>query len=278
MQLLEELDRRARNSVEQEQADRAAKYQNARTAALLAFFFGLRVSETVRLTLSDMVLGSTDPYLWIRRSKRGRSRRVYAQHVPPWVLEELKRVRNSRFNESNDPSVPLLVGTGEPTQDAKEISRIVIETIEELGLRGDGDVQPVTFHTLRHEYANRLLVLGVPLLEIAKSMGHASSLTTVGSYLHAFDYLQQQQLDSYWRNRGEPIAFAYGTLGAHLGVVPTAVLELAKRRRQQTSKPLEMIPARSIGDEVEIGEGRTDRRMFCCSDVVGLLAFRLGIQ
>jgi integrase len=151
MRLLEELDRHAQNAVEQAELDQAAKYQDARTAALLAFFFGLRVSETVRLTLSDMVLDSTEPYLWIGSSRRGRSRRVSAQHVPPRVLEELKQARDSLFKETNDPSVPLLVGAGEPAIDA--------------------------------------------------NMRHASTLTTVGSYLHAFDYLQWQQLNAYWQQR-----------------------------------------------------------------------------
>lgn len=258
--------------------EEASKYASVHTAALLAFFFGLRVSETVRLTLSDMVLNSTEPYLQIWRSKRGRTRRVYAQHVPTWVLQQLKQIRTHRFHETADVSVSFLVVQGEPTQFAKELSHIVIETLQELGLRGEGKAQSVTFHTLRHEYANRLLVLGLPLLEIAKSMGHASAITTVGSYLHVLDYRQHQQLDTYWKNYGEPLALDYAAMGVHLNISPTAVLELIKRYRQKTGKALEPAPANSIAEHVETGQGRTDRKVLLCSDAVKLLVFRLGID
>ena len=109
---------------------------------------------------------------------------VYARHIPKEILDELKQERGRRYALTKDLTAPFLANQQGENADPKRISEIVVETLEELGLRGNADATAVVFHTLRHEYANRLMLLGVPLLDIANSMGHASPDTTTGSYLH----------------------------------------------------------------------------------------------
>lgn len=85
-----------RNARVQGEMAKATDYRNACFAANLAFYFGARLNETVHLTLGDLVIRSQQPYICIWRSKRGKSRIVYAQHVPKEILDELKQERGRR--------------------------------------------------------------------------------------------------------------------------------------------------------------------------------------
>ncbi|MCG7632632.1 tyrosine-type recombinase/integrase [Gordonia McavH-238-E] len=43
------------------------------------------------------------------------------------------------------------------------------------------------FHALRHTYASLCVAAGIPLLEIARFMGHAKVTTTLSVYAHLFE-------------------------------------------------------------------------------------------
>lgn len=276
--ILHELRRLEEASVQNNQSDEAEQYRNVYFACLLGFYFGLRLSETVRLSVSDMILKARQPYLWVWRSKRGRSRRVRALHVPAPVLAVLEQERNQRFKASGDKGATFLRVRDDHQPTAKGISEVFRQGVERLGLRGSDESRPVVFHTLRHEFANRLLVLGVPLVIIARQMGHASPDTTTGSYLHAFDFLQRQQLEKYLATQSEPVAFDARILGAHLGLGRTAALALMDRYATTMGTPLAHIEAKALAAITQIGEGRSDRRLVVCSDLNRLLAFRLGLD
>ncbi len=254
----------------------ATDYRNAYLAANLAFYFGARLKETVHLTLGDLVIRSQQPYICIWRSKRAKSRIVYAQHVPNELLDELKQERGRRYALTKDLAAPFLVNARGENADPKHISEIVVETLEELGLRGNTDATAVVFHTLRHEYANRLMLLGVPLLDIANSMGHASPDTTTGSYLHCLDFLQREQLENCFRANESHVGLSHQGLGGQLGIGRTAVVALLGRYEKTTGTCVKYFERSERGEDPH-ATARVDQRRISDDDTVRVFAFRLGL-
>lgn len=231
-------------------------------AVLLACFFGLRRGEVCRLRLGDIVLDAHSSYLRIWRSKRGRSRVVWARHVPPAVLDRL-RVEWQGWWEATggDPAAPFLEYDVDEKAFAEMLGRTVNTAIRALRLEENPDALPVTLHTLRHVYANRLLVLGVPLIEIARGLGHADTDTTTGSYLHAFDYLQEERLREVLAVQPEDGVTA-AQIGGLLGIKRAAVLAALKQ-----------LPA---GEQE--GWRRGERHLYPWTTVVRLLVRRLRME
>lgn len=213
--LLDELARRAGGG------DHLA--HNVYLAALLGAFFGLRISEPLALEVGDLVLDAADPYLRVRRSKRGKSRLVYAYHVPPVALDALRDAWQSRLQlAGGDRSARFLTqANGEPISE-RQVDRVFGEALAALDLPS-GEGRSITFHKLRHLYANRLLLLGTPLLDVARAVGHSDPDTTVGSYLHCFDVLHRQALQAAPAEPGDQGLTAH-QIGALLGVTRQTVI------------------------------------------------------
>ncbi len=104
---------------------------------------GLRVSEVCRLRSKDMVLEG-QPYLIIQRSKRGRSRRVSLEHLPPAHLERQRKHQEARLRKGG---MHYLAQADEQPLVPKAISEGMGEALKEAGLEGaflDGhDVVPL---------------------------------------------------------------------------------------------------------------------------------------
>ena len=59
------------------------------------------------------------------------------------------------------------------------------------------EIEPaITFHILRHTYASRLAMRGVPLNVIAKQLGHSDTRMTEKHYAPWIS-VRQQRLDSF---------------------------------------------------------------------------------
>ncbi len=231
-------------------------------AVLLACFFGLRRGEVCCLRLGDMVLDAHSPYLRIWRSKRGRSRVVWARHVPPVVLDRLRAEWQSRWEATGgDPAALFLEYEEDEKAFADVLGKAVNTAIQALKLEKNPDALPVTLHTLRHVYANRMLVLGAPLIEIARSLGHADTDTTTGSYLHAFDTLQEERLKEMLAAQPEDGVTAT-QIGGLLGIKRAAVLAALKQL---------------LAGERE-GWRRGERHLYPWTTVVRLLARRLRME
>ncbi len=235
---------------------------NAFFAVLLACFFGLRRREICCLRLGDIVLDAQTPYLRVWRSKRGRSRVVWAREVPAGVLNALRAEWKRRWKAAKEnPAARFLDSEEDMDTLVESVGRAVNAALRVMGLSQSPDALPVTFHTLRHVYANRLLVLNVPLVEIARSMGHSDTDTTTGSYLHAFDFLQRRRLQESLA--AQPRQGVTATqIGELLGINRTAVLAALKK----------LPPAECAGWQ----EG--DCHVYPWTTVVRLLVQRLRIK
>jgi integrase len=163
-------------------------------ACYLARQAGLRVSEVCRLQAKDVVLESK-PYLIVQRSKRGRSRRVSLEHLPPAHRERQRKHQVALLREDR---APYLAQADGQALAPKVISEGMGEALKETGLQdgllGSGELR---FHSWRAAAAEEFYRQSGDVRYVAAQMGHALAATTVGSYLHTLD-LQSVVLLQTW--------------------------------------------------------------------------------
>ncbi len=163
-------------------------------ACYIAQQAGLRVSEVCQLHSKDLVLDG-QPYLIIRRSKRGRNRRVGLAHLPPAHLDRQRQHQVGRLGEGiptylvdaqSQPLIPKTISEG---------MRKALEATElQDTLRSSHDLR---FHSWRAAAAEAFYKKSGDIRYVAAQMGHALAATTVGSYLHTLD-LQSASLLQSW--------------------------------------------------------------------------------
>ena len=92
--------------------------------------------------------------------------------------------------------------------------RPLLEACENAGIN-----PPASFHVLRHTYASRLAMNGVPMKVIAEQLGHADTRITEKHYAHL--------TDSY---KADTVRAAFG----HLGLVkPGKVKPFGRKKRKR---------------------------------------------
>ena len=145
----------------------------ARTAALIMWRTGLRVSEVLELEWRDLDYLGDPATLLVRKSKSRRARTV---RLHPDLVQLFTNWPASR--SPRDKLVPLRMRTA---------LRHIGDGIEWAGL---GDESPGTgqrragAHSLRHSAARRWLVAcGVPLNVVSSWLGHANVQVTLRMYL-----------------------------------------------------------------------------------------------
>lgn len=142
-----------------------------------ALFTGSRYGPLCRLKVRDF-----DPIaetIWISKDKWDSSRYV---HLAPEAVAWFKKVTKGR---GGDESMFL-------RKDVKRVNRL---NLEGAWARGDQDwqmvlacraskVEPLVFHILRHTYASGLVNAGVPLVFVAKQLGHVDTRMVEHFYGH----------------------------------------------------------------------------------------------
>ncbi|MHB8312650.1 MAG: tyrosine-type recombinase/integrase [Candidatus Dormibacteria bacterium] len=144
---------------------------------VLAIQTGLRVSELVGLTCSDVVFGRGANVHCV-----GKGRKERRTPLVPHTVEVLRTWLAERAGHPSDPLFPTGTGRG-LSRDAIEhrIAHYVTETGRTCpSIRA----KHVSAHTLRHTAAMRLLLSGVDVTVIALWLGH-EQVSTTGMYLHA---------------------------------------------------------------------------------------------
>jgi site-specific recombinase XerD len=166
-------------------------------ATLLAFFFGLRISEVCHLKIGDVWLHNT-PVVFAWNSKRNKSRAVTGLHLPAEVKKYLAEFWKRQLIEAKGDRNRWILMNPQETRE-KPVRRLWLLTqmkramrLAELNELNQDEV--LVFHSLRHGFANRLWALGVSLLDITRLLGHNSVETTLGNYLHIVPWVQREQL------------------------------------------------------------------------------------
>lgn len=156
------------------------------TMLILGIQTGLRISELIALTRSDVHLGA-GPHV----ACHGKGRK---DRITPLTTITRDMLRNWLAEAPTDPDAPVL-----PTRQGRRLSRDAIEHRIALYTQRASIACPsleskaVTAHVLRHTAAMRLLHAGVDISVIALWLGHASPETTQ-IYLHADMTIKEKAL------------------------------------------------------------------------------------
>lgn len=129
---------------------------------------GLRISEAVRLTVSD--IDGDRHQLWVRCGKGGKDRAV---PLPDHVLKLLR----SHYKNHGNGGIWLF------PQKQGHIGTDILQDAFKQALHEAGIKKSATPHTLRHSYATHLLENGEDITTLQKILGHADFSTTK-IYLH----------------------------------------------------------------------------------------------
>jgi integrase/recombinase XerC len=135
----------------------------------LLYGSGIRVSEAVKLNLSDLDLDALE----IRVFGKGRKERIVliGKYAASAIKEYLRARRGSQSR------------TLFQNKRGGRLTERSIERMIKLYARTAGIDKPLTPHTLRHTFATHLLSCGADLRTVQELMGH-SSLSTTQIYTH----------------------------------------------------------------------------------------------
>ena len=155
----------------------------------LLYTAGLRISEALKLTISDVDFRRR--LLLIRETKFKKTRYVPLSSTTTHRLAAFLRQRK-RAGFPMDPNSPIFLNANGRAYGKERICCIFLEIIRSIGMRGPKGTKGPRLHDLRHSFAvNRLaawyredvnLFAKLPLL--ATYLGHSSVVSTQ-VYLHA---------------------------------------------------------------------------------------------
>ena len=147
-----------------------------RTLLMTTYAAGLRVSEVIRLKLTDL-----DSARMMIRVEQGKGKKDRYTILSKRLLHELRT-----YWQSYRPSIWLFPGK----KPAKHITDSTARAVFMMAKAWAGITKRGGIHMLRHSFATHLLEAGVDLRTIQLLMGHASIASTMG-YLH----LTRKKLD-----------------------------------------------------------------------------------
>jgi integrase len=134
----------------------------------LALYSGLRVSEIAALKIADINLASKDPYLIVRKGKRGRRRDVYIDKALAKHLKEFIAYKKKALKEPTDPDAPLFTG-----RDGGHCVPITLMKSFKRAIQEAGLPKHYSIHCCRHTYASFLLHSTGNLRFVQKQLGHS---------------------------------------------------------------------------------------------------------
>lgn len=147
--------------------DLAGRSIDLHDQALLSLHCGLRAGEIFGLTWADV--DTKNGLLTLRDTKAGPTRHAYMTAAVKQTLLSRKR--------GNPSELVFPPRSGERRE---QISKSFGRAVKALGLN-DGISDPrqkVVFHSLRHTFASWLAMAGVPLITVARLLGHSTTQMT----------------------------------------------------------------------------------------------------
>jgi site-specific recombinase XerD len=147
----------------------AARPGRERVLLQTTYALGLRVSELVRLQVTD--IDSSRMIVHVHEGKGGKDRLV---PLSQRLLEELRR-----YWRQHRPRPWLFPGQ----QMRRHLSVSLVQRLCQRAVRQAGLSKRATVHTLRHSFATHLLEAGVDVVTLQKMLGHRD-LKTTAHYLH----------------------------------------------------------------------------------------------
>jgi len=135
-----------------------------RTLLMLIYGAGLRIGETLNLTLND--IRSEESLIYIRGGKGKKDRRV---PLPEKLLNRLRI-----YYRAYRPKKYLFEGAKGGRYSSESAGRVLKRSAGKAGI-----TKRLTLHTLRHSYATHLTNNGVNIQYLQEILGHNSPKTTM---------------------------------------------------------------------------------------------------
>jgi integrase len=180
--LEEEEERRLRQAIVDPLNGRANDTETCLAQLDIALHTGMRRGEQFTVTMDQVNL--KHKHIFLQKTKNGSSRYV---HLNPVALEALTRLRE-KHQQLGLPSNALLFPSLREGDDPIKNPRKWFSTVcEQAGLTD------VTWHTLRHTFASRLVMNNVNLKTVQELMGHKTIAMTM-RYSHLAPHMQQEAL------------------------------------------------------------------------------------
>ncbi len=146
----------------------AAPHPTARLCMMLQWRAGLRVSEAIKVTPSDVHLEADPPELKVRQGKNSKDRIVPMHHELASSVDNAIGMWKGRVGD------PII---GVTRQVAWRWYKDALAKCYAAGTIPDG--KPCGTHTLRHSAARFWLLNNVPINVVSKWLGHAVLSTTM---------------------------------------------------------------------------------------------------
>jgi len=165
-------------------------------ATPLCYYLMLRISEIIKLKLKDIILygDRAEYHVLVRKSKRGKSRRIFLQDVPNEVINFLKKLVQARRAELKAQGAGglalaeayLICDTHGQLLNESRFSALFTQALRHPTLDRPG----ATHHYLRKSGASWRYLMGVDPREISLALGHSTVEITYLSYLRVVDLHQ----------------------------------------------------------------------------------------
>ncbi|HZK24916.1 MAG TPA: tyrosine-type recombinase/integrase [Oscillospiraceae bacterium] len=159
------------NQCELEELIAAIQHKLIRLLVIFLANTGLRISESLHLTLHDVDLAAG--LIQVRQGKGGKDRKV------PINQKLLPLLQDYRENWRDAYGSDFFFAT----KKTGSLSNVYVNSIIRQTVKKLGWSKQVSAHTLRHSFASNLIRKKVGLVEIQKLLGH-SSLTVTSIYTH----------------------------------------------------------------------------------------------
>jgi site-specific recombinase XerD len=140
----------------------------------LALYSGLRVSEMANLTIEDLHLKDSDPFLHVRNSKRDKSRKVYIPFQLVKMLKGYLEYKKKSLGHNTDPGSPLFTSPSGCHAATITLMKSFKAAIKTVGLQDHFSI-----HCCRHTYATFLLEETQDLAHVRKQLGHENVAMTL---------------------------------------------------------------------------------------------------
>lgn len=160
-----------------------------------ALFTGLRLGELLGLRWEDVDLQAGElhvPRQYTRLREYGPPKTKAALRRIPLSPEMVSFLRAYRMRAgySQDADPVFAARNGKPLAHRNVTRRGFELAAKHAGIKG------VTFHSMRHAFASRMIDRGISSTVLATLMGHESSAITERRYIHLFD--RQRTDDAVW--------------------------------------------------------------------------------
>ena len=174
------------------------KYKNV---FLIQMYMGLRVGETLALTIHDIDLKNkrlnvhrtlttdeNNAIIMGNKTKTYAGKRILPipDFLYPYIIEQMKKAESQNNNEEKLLFKPINQKYTRRTNVNSELQRILLKEF---------NITDISTHSLRHTYGTRCIESGMAPVVVQRLMGHKDIGVTLNTYTSVFDKFKENEID-----------------------------------------------------------------------------------